>query len=448
VLVLFQVLSDWGQPHMKHLAYQSIIVTVNSIGDFLEAGAPSLETAWAACKVQYLSGPYLGAFVLFFGLEYIGVRVRKPLHLCPLFIIPVLVTLTTLIDPLSHFYCGSMAFVPVGNVYRLVFIQTGPLYAVNYIYNFSLSAVTAVLVYSRKNRSHGLIFVFCIFLPMFVKVLWWKGFFPEIDLFFIAVPITMAGLYWYVKRYRQPEWHSLGWEASMDRLHEAVMIVNTDKEIINVNPVFFNFFPSFRYEEHTTRLSDFVEYLKDRTVEFFPNTMFYDLNTFGSDYNEGEFSILLVPGGEMQAEFPPVRRTFTLTRQSIKVQGNLLGQTIMLSDVSSYRDMIGEIVQLKQGAEEASQSKSEFLAVMSHEIRTPLNAIIGISEIELRKQQDADTLAALERIYNSGFSLLRIINDILDISKIETGNLELVTADYTTSGMINDTVHMNIVRIG
>jgi signal transduction histidine kinase/DNA-binding response OmpR family regulator len=456
VLVLLQVLSDWGRPHLKHLAYQSIIVTVNAIGYFLEVSALSLETAWMACKVQYLSGPYLGVFVLFFGLEYIGVRIRKPLYLCPLFIVPLVVTLSTLIDPLSHFYYQSMVFVPVGNVYRLVFTQTGPLYVVNYIYNFTLSAVSVALVYislirkSRKNLSHGLMYALCIFFPIFIKALWWKGFLPEIDSFFIASPFSMAGLYWYVKRYRQPEWHSLGWEASIDKLHEAVMIVNADKEIININPVFFNFFPSFRYEEHTTLLSDFVEYLKDRTVEFFPNTMFYDLNTFGSDYNEGEFSLLLSPGGQMalQGEFPPVRRTFTLTRQSIKVQGNLLGQTIMLSDVSSYRDMIGEIVQLKQKAEEASQSKSEFLAVMSHEIRTPLNAIIGISEIELQKQQDTDTLAALERIYNSGFSLLRIINDILDISKIETGNLELVNAEYMTSGMINDTVQMNIVRIG
>ncbi|MDR3201318.1 MAG: hypothetical protein LBT68_07640, partial [Spirochaetales bacterium] len=103
---------------------------------------------------------------------------------------------------------------------------------------------------------------------------------------------------------------------------------------------------------------------------------------------------------------------------------------------------------LKQKAEEASKSKSEFLAAMSHEIRTPLNAIIGISEILLQKKPDSAISADLERIYNSGSGLLGIINDILDLSKIETGKLDLVPVDYTVPNMINDTVQMNIVRIG
>ncbi|MDR1950211.1 MAG: response regulator, partial [Spirochaetaceae bacterium] len=102
----------------------------------------------------------------------------------------------------------------------------------------------------------------------------------------------------------------------------------------------------------------------------------------------------------------------------------------------------------KAKAEAASRAKSEFLATMSHEIRTPLNAIIGLSEIELQKNLAADVRSDLEKIHNSGSILLGIINDILDISKIEAGSFELIPVEYDTPSLLNDTVQLNIVRIG
>jgi CheY-like chemotaxis protein len=85
---------------------------------------------------------------------------------------------------------------------------------------------------------------------------------------------------------------------------------------------------------------------------------------------------------------------------------------------------------------------------MSHEIRTPLNAIIGLSEIQLQKNLSTSTREDLEKIHTSGGNLLSIINDILDISKIETGSFELISVDYDVPSLVNDTVQLNIVRIG
>jgi CheY-like chemotaxis protein/two-component sensor histidine kinase/HPt (histidine-containing phosphotransfer) domain-containing protein len=86
---------------------------------------------------------------------------------------------------------------------------------------------------------------------------------------------------------------------------------------------------------------------------------------------------------------------------------------------------------------------------MSHEIRTPMNAILGITEIQLQNEtRDQNIKEAFEKIYVSGNLLLGIINDILDLSKIEAGKLELVVENYETASLISDTVQLNIIRIG
>ena len=103
----------------------------------------------------------------------------------------------------------------------------------------------------------------------------------------------------------------------------------------------------------------------------------------------------------------------------------------------------------KQRSDEESKAKSSFLASMSHEIRTPLNAVIGLSEIVLnRGKLLPDSRSDIQQIHQSGTSLLALINDILDISKIEAGGLELIPAEYDTASFVNDTVTLNKVRIG
>ena len=108
-----------------------------------------------------------------------------------------------------------------------------------------------------------------------------------------------------------------------------------------------------------------------------------------------------------------------------------------------------QLQKLKEEADAANRAKSGFLAAMSHEIRTPMNAVIGIAQIQLQKRNlSEEQETAFEKIYSSGSNLLGIINDILDMSKIETGKMELNPVDYDVSSLINDAVQLNIVRIG
>ena len=104
--------------------------------------------------------------------------------------------------------------------------------------------------------------------------------------------------------------------------------------------------------------------------------------------------------------------------------------------------------ELRKEAINASEAKTRFLASMSHEMRTSLNAIIGLTnlmmcETDLLKDKNEN----LQKINNAGIVLLGIVNDVLDISKIESGKLSLMPVEYDMASMLNDTITLNMVRI-
>jgi len=103
--------------------------------------------------------------------------------------------------------------------------------------------------------------------------------------------------------------------------------------------------------------------------------------------------------------------------------------------------------QQQMEAETANKAKSEFLSHVSHEIRTPMNAILGTAEFQLQAEGiPPETEEAFNMIYNSGNLLLNIINDILDLSKIEAGKLEIIPERYDIPSIIYDTVQLNLLR--
>lgn len=114
---------------------------------------------------------------------------------------------------------------------------------------------------------------------------------------------------------------------------------------------------------------------------------------------------------------------------------------ILVRDITERTRIENEIREAKELAEEANQMKSDFLANMSHELRTPLNAIIGYSEI---LQEDAHDMGQptfvsdLRKIHSAGKHLLQLINDILDLSKIEAGKMDLYIEEFEVKNLIDD----------
>lgn len=133
----------------------------------------------------------------------------------------------------------------------------------------------------------------------------------------------------------------------------------------------------------------------------------------------------------------------------IRDKGTLSGYSMLLVDITEQHELMERVKEEKERADAANQAKSAFVSNISHEIRTPMNAIVGMTQIMLRQddlsKQNRDYLA---NIQNSGNALLTLINDLLDLSKIESGKMELVEEEYDFMSMLSDLGMIILNRIG
>lgn len=164
-------------------------------------------------------------------------------------------------------------------------------------------------------------------------------------------------------------------------------------------------------------------------------------------------------GESMQLEYESNGRWFNQTLSHVKTEtGIVTAVTVVLSDIT-LRKRADELKHENEKLEIASRTKSEFMAAMSHELRTPLNAIIGFSDImivgiggNLNERQKS----YVKDINNAGQHLLLIINDILDLSKVEAGKMELVIEKFSVLELLEETLtlvknkaikhHIDIIR--
>jgi signal transduction histidine kinase/CheY-like chemotaxis protein len=266
----------------------------------------------------------------------------------------------------------------------------------------------------------------------------------DIAPFGFAVIFILFALYWY--RSRLDSLKTAALSDVFESYSDAVTLVGINEIIEESNETFYAYFPDFDLTAGQTPAINLLQYFNHLVAD---------------EQSQQVLAMLMNRQAPTKSEITlklanDEVKTFAVVWQDVlNNRGRLAGWLLILNDVSEYRQMISEINEQNQAleklrikAEAASEAKTTFLASMSHEMRTPLNAIIGLSELTLHNDLDPKSRNNILKVNESGTGLLKVINDILDISKIESGNFELVPVVYKTAGMISEIVNINKVRIG
>lgn len=142
-----------------------------------------------------------------------------------------------------------------------------------------------------------------------------------------------------------------------------------------------------------------------------------------------------------------VRHYFSLSGEPLfESTGAFLGYRGIGRNITERKHAELALTEARDAAQAANRAKADFLASMSHEIRTPMNAVIGLTHLALKRSVDDKQRDYLTKIDTAASLLMRIINDILDLSKVEAGKIEIESVDFDLNGLLTDVAMMAGIR--
>ena len=222
-------------------------------------------------------------------------------------------------------------------------------------------------------------------------------------------------------------------ENIMQTSRECVIVTNIDGNIIRMNAALVDILGYPIEELLGKRLADITQVTPGDYISTTGETVVID-DKFLADYEEIQTRIS--QGERSQYETCLLQKCGKLVPMEMStamVYDKYEKKNGMVSvgwDITERKKMFEALKRAKKKAEDATRSKSEFLANMSHEIRTPMNAVIGFTDMLLETELDDEQIDYVQTVKRSGEALVYLINDILDISKIEAGKMTLEEIDF------------------
>src|SRR5687767_13990 len=228
----------------------------------------------------------------------------------------------------------------------------------------------------------------------------------------------------------------------VDTVREPLLILDTSLRVHSANQAFYQ---TFHVSSEETENQLIYELGNGQWDIPDLRTLLEDIVPMSSVFNDFE----------LEHDFPVIgRRVMLLNARKLRQGSHAELLVLAMEDVTERRRAEGEVAKAKEVAETANRTKSLFLANMSHELRTPLNAILGFSEMLQEEAVDRNLQefnADLQKISTAGKNLLGLINDILDLSKIEAGKMELhleVVDICTLIDEVAETIEMQVEKNG
>jgi PAS domain S-box-containing protein len=426
-------------PGATIFAVMMLAVADWALGYALELGSVDLPMILFWARIEYLgivAGPVAA---LLLALAYTGrTRWLTRRRLAVLAIVPAITLLLVWTNDLHGLIWSTVRLANPDSAPRMDPIY-GPWFFVHTAYSYIsmvIGMALVVMVFVRSTRPYrGQAGVLAISwaVPLIGNALYLSKIspFPNLDLTPFA--FTLAGVLWAwgLFHYHLLDIVPVARDAIIESMSDAVIVLDARGRIVDVNPAAQRILGRRAAEvigqparQILAARSDLVERYRDAA--------------------EAQEEIML--GRE-------TRRLYDLRISPLYDKDHFMtGRLIVLRDITERKQVEAELYRAKEAAEAASRAKTTFLTNMSHELRTPLTSILGYSELLKMRTADGDQVdfaADLDRIRSAGSHLLALINDILDMSKIEAGKLELHLETFDVPALVHyaaSTVHPLVER--
>lgn len=406
-VALMLLLNGDGAREQKLLIFIMCGSLVQNVGYLLELTAKTVDAAMAGVTVENVGSAFVPLCYCWFIYIYCYAvppkLLLRILGAISFFVLPVV-----FFDWNGLFY-QEVQWVAAADGYHYVSITYGPLYVVFLLSRILIpyalcmrTLIRAIRLRSDQqiNRQYWTILGISS-VPVLVLAAYVFKLIKVFDLTPVTLAIAMSMVVIVVWSRRNYDFRHLAAEKVLESLGDGVIALDDHNRLVSYNRAaasIFTSLPAHKLGENIRVLEDFRQEMLQEDV---PHSF---------SINERHYE--------------------SHSKQIIDESGRKQGCVILILDMTDIKAYINEIKQVRLQAEKASIAKSEFLANMSHEIRTPMNAIIGLNDIIMEESRDTDIYSHAKDVQSAARNLLAIINDILDLSKVEAGKMELVCTDY------------------
>lgn len=420
IFALMLLLRGDGSREQKLMQYFLLGALVQNVGYLLELTSPTLEAAIVSVKMQYLGSLTIPISYCHFIFSYCCEKAPKKI-LSALKIVDIVVIGLVFTCDLHNIYYRSIQWVETTKGYGFLSLEYGPGYWTFMVCGTAIPYVLSLYALIRfcikrpeyaADRRCGLILVLS-FLPVLSLYVYSTKIIQIYDFTPVVLGLVLSSvviLIWIRKVY---DFSSLAFGILLNSMSDSVIALDEQRQITNYNPAATRIFKDL----NSQMIGEPIELLKG-----FPKDMLGEKEKWEFCLNDRFY----------QGHVEPILDEFRKNK----------GYVVLLFDVTETRNYIEEIKRVREQAEQANIAKSAFLANMSHEIRTPMNAIVGLSDIIMEESRGRKVYEYACDIKSASRNLLALINDILDLSKVEAGKMELVPTEYHVISLADEVLSM------
>ena len=427
-------------PLHNYLFFNCVATLINNTGYLMEMLSKTAAEYFMGVKMSYLGRVWISYSLFIFMLALCKYKFNKTaLHVLAVFhAMTFLLVLTSEWHPL---YYKSMKYVEEG-VFPIIQFQSGiwhRIYDVVTLFYIVYGLYKMVMAVKREQNAYAkrqLLYVFIGILfesaCFIINLLDLTG---NYDTTVMGYAIGTIFMYIAIFKYGLLDTSQLAKEYVIDGVSEAIFAVNNQNEIEYYNK------PA---EQLITNID---KPGKPDNAEI-ADKKYNEDNTENIENAKNKIIDLIESAIDKDEPIKVGNRIYAPERKELFDAHAQKGKVFVLVDETDHFKYMEELKEQKDIAEAANQSKSRFLSIVSHEIRTPMNAVVGMTDLLLRDELTEKQRKYLTNIKNSGAALIMIINDILDLSKIEAGKMEIVEDEYALRELVNDVEMIIENRIG